>query len=176
MKKAASIFLLGIFLFNIVGYFIVFKVAQLEARKEIKTKIKLGIPDRELTAIEFKKSDLPNIHWEKENKEFYYQDKLYDVVKKDEKSACVIFYCIDDKQEQVLFSSLDEHVNTFITSHNSKSNSSSKKLNEHVVKIYFSNSFDFKFITNSNLVSYSFSAKNYPSEFPEINSPPPEFI
>ena len=176
MKKAASIFLLSIFLINTVGYFIVFKVAQLEARKEIKFKIKLGIPDRELTAIEFKKSDLQNIHWVKENKEFYYGNKLFDVVKKDEKVSSVVFYCIDDKQEQVLFSSLDEQVNTFITSHKPKSKSSSKKLNEHVVKIYFSNSFDFKFITSTNLVNYSISAKNYSSDFPEINSPPPEFI
>ena len=86
MKKIAVFSLLAIFLFNSFGYFIVFKVAQLEARKEIKTKIKLGLPEKELTAIEFKKSDLKNIHWVKENKEFYYENKLYDVANRYTKS------------------------------------------------------------------------------------------
>lgn len=176
MKKIAVVSLLAIFLFNSVGYYIVFKVAQLEARKEIKTKIKLGLPEKELTAIEFKKSELKNIHWVKENKEFYHQNKLYDVVKKDEKNSSVVFYCIDDKQEHTLFASLDDHVNTFISLNSSKKNSTSKKLNDHVLKIYFSHNHDFHFSNNSTSVNYSFSTKNYQSEFPEINSPPPEFV
>lgn len=176
MKKAASILLLCIFLFNAVGYIVVFKIAQLEARKEIKIKIKLGLPDRELTAIEFKKDNLETIHWVKENKEFYYQGKLYDVVKKNEKETSIVFYCIDDKKEHALFASLDKHVDTFISSQYSKKSSSSKKLNEHVLKIYFSHTHNFHFSTNSTIVNYSFSAKNYQSEFPETNSPPPEFI
>lgn len=176
MKKIAIFSLLAIFLFNSVGYFIVFKVAQLEARKEIKTKIKLGLPDNELTAIEFNKNDLTNIHWVKENKEFYYKGKLYDVVKKDEKNSTIVFYCIDDKQEHALFASLNEHVDKYISSQDSRKNSSSKKLNNHVVKIYYSNSFGFNFSTHSNSLSYSIFTKNYLSEFPETNSPPPEFV
>lgn len=176
MKKIAIFSLLAIFLFNSVGYFIVFKVAQIEARKEIKTKIKLGLPDRELTSIEFPKSELSTIHWIKENKEFYFKGKLYDVVKKDEKSSSIVFYCIDDKQEHALFASLDKHVDTFISSQSSKRNSPSKKLNNHVIKIYFANSFDFNFFTNSTILFHSFSTKNHPSEFQETSSPPPEFV
>jgi len=176
MKKLAVFSLLAIFLFNSVGYFIVFKIAQTEVRKEIKTRLKLTVPQAELIAIEINKSDIKNIHWEKENKEFYYSDHLFDVVKTKETPNSIIYYCIDDKKERNLFASLDDHVTSFIASENSKKNSPTKKLNDHVVKIYFSNSYGFGFQNASTQVYFSFSTRIYLSEFQETKSPPPEFV
>ncbi len=176
MKKSAIFSLLAIFLFNSVGYYIVFKISQSEIRKEVKTFIQLGIPEAQLTTIEISKAKFASINWEKKNKEFFYQGKLFDIVKKKELQNSIIFYCIDDKKEIELFADLDEHIDMFVASQNSKSNSSSKKLTNHVVKIYFSNFYSFRFHNPSTLFCFFQPTKNYLSEFSETKSPPPEFV
>lgn len=175
MKKVAVFALLAIFLFNYVGYYVVFKTTQAIVKKEIKTKIKLGIPENELTAIEFKTSDLQNIYWVKENKEFYYNNKLFDIVKKEETSTGIKLYCIDDKQEHQLFAALDDHINQFISTNSQKSNAPSKKLNDHVVKIYFSTHYSYTHAIPFQRLTFPSISSTFSSLFPEIKSPPPRF-
>ena len=61
MKKAAAIFLLGIFLFNTAGYFIAFKSVQYQIKKEIKAEIKKNINSDELTAIIIRRNKLTKL-------------------------------------------------------------------------------------------------------------------
>lgn len=176
MKKFAVFTLLSIFIFNTVGYYIVFKVNQFEVRKEIKSRIKLSLPLEELTAIHIEKNKIENILWVKKNKEFYYNKILYDIVKTDETNTSTTFYCISDEKEQALFTNLDEHINLYISSTDNKNNSTSKKLKEHVVKIYFIHSFVFCFNESAILHKFAALKMNFTSESPEINSPPPKFV
>ena len=175
MKKIALFSLLAIFLFNSFGYYIVFKVSQSQARKEIKSRIKLGLPSQELASIVFSKKDIKNIHWLKKDKEFFYNNKLYDIVKTDESSTSITFHCISDEQEQFLFAKLDEHVQVYISNDNRK-DSGSKKLKEHVIKIYFMHTDEHIAYKNSSPFEFSIQTKNYQSEFSETKSPPPEFV
>ena len=175
MKKITVFSLLAIFLFNYVGYYIVFKTTQAEIRKEIKTKIKLGVPENELTVIEFSKKDFQNISWVKENKEFYFKNQLFDIVKKEETLTGILLYCIDDKQEHELFAALDDHINQLISTNPQKSNTPSKKLIDHVVKIYFSTNYSYAHTITFHLLSFPSVSSNYSSLFPEIKSPPPRF-
>ena len=98
MKKAISIFLLGIFLFNTAGYFVFFKIAQIEIKKEIKKEIKLNLQSEELTAITFLNSEIQSIPWIETNKEFIFRDQMFDVVKSESNETETTFYCINDKQ------------------------------------------------------------------------------
>ncbi len=177
MKKLAVFTLLSIFLFNTIGYYIAFKVSQSEARNEIKSKIKLGLPIQELVAITFDNSKIENIQWVEKNEEFYYNDILYDVVKIDETNPiATIFYCISDEKEEALFANLDNHIKAHVASNENKSNSASKKLIDHIVKIYFTQPFDFYFYTATLQNKFPILKLNYRSEYSEINSPPPEFF
>ena len=81
MKKAISIVLLGIFLFNTTGYYVFFKIAQIEIKKEIKKEIKLSLQNDELTVITFLNSNINTIHWIENNKEFIYHNQMFDIVK-----------------------------------------------------------------------------------------------
>jgi len=76
MKKAAAIFLLGIFLFNIAGYFIAFKLVQYQIKKEIKAEIKKNINSDELTAIIISKKQINKIDWLEEGKEMNYNGQF----------------------------------------------------------------------------------------------------
>lgn len=175
MKKLGAFALLLIFLFNTIGYYIAFKVNQSEAKSEIKSRIKLDLPIQELTSITFDNSKIDSIQWVEKNEEFYYNNKLYDVVKTEGTNQTTTFYCLSDEKEEALFANLDEHVKTHIASNDNKNNSTSKKLIDHVVKIYFTQSFDFHFNTSTLQNNFSILELNYRSEYSETNSPPPEF-
>ncbi len=176
MKKLAIFSLLAIFVFNSIGYYIVFKVSQSEAKEEIRTSIKLGLPTKELTAIAFDKSSIGKIHWVEKNKEFLYNDKLYDIVKTTDSKNSMIFYCISDEKEEALFANLDEHIKVQLASNDNKNNSTSKKLSNHVVKIYFNHSSDICFYSNDINYLFSIPKINYLSAILETISPPPELV
>ncbi|MBN8696880.1 MAG: hypothetical protein J0L87_10130 [Bacteroidetes bacterium] len=172
MKSAISFFLLTIFLFNIAGYVIVFKISQNLIRKEIKREIKMKLNESELQKIVFNKNELSTINWLKIDKEFIYDSELFDIVKTTETATTITYYCINDKQEKQLFADLDEHINQHIAT-----NKTNKKNT-------------FKQYDDSNKISYELKIKidsnigkpiervwlyNYNSESIVLakNSPPP---
>lgn len=138
MKKLAVIFLLSIFLFNTVGYYIAFKAVQYNVKREIKSEVKRGLGANELTMITINKNDLSTVEWLENGKEMRYNGELFDIVRSAENSSSVNYYCINDKQEELLFANLDDHINRYIASDKPIKNNAAKKLVEHVVKLYFS--------------------------------------
>lgn len=110
MKRVTGIFLLLIFTFNLVGYYPVFRVLQLQARREIKTRIKNSVPSHELHAINANQNE-PEMHWHQEGKEFRLNGKMYDIVHVETKDGETIYHCVDDVDEARLFAHLDELVN-----------------------------------------------------------------
>ncbi|MES2593024.1 MAG: hypothetical protein V4608_14170 [Bacteroidota bacterium] len=138
MKKISVLLLLVIFLFNTVGYFIAFKAVQYQVKKEIKSEIKQGLQLSEFTVITIDKDQLKQIDWVENGKEMYYKGELYDIVKSSENITSITFHCINDKQEKKLFAHLDEHINNHIASNKPLKNGTSKKLTDHIIKLYFS--------------------------------------
>jgi hypothetical protein len=176
MKKIASLFLLSIFLFNTVGYYIAFKTVQLAVKKEIKSQIKSNLAIKELTMITINKTDLSTIDWKDGGKEMVYKDEMYDIVRTTETPVSITYYCINDRKEKALFANLDEHINAHISADKPLKNSGSKKLVEHVVKLYFCNEPMLSFNINETGVLFFLTPIKFPSVFIEINSPPPEFV
>ena len=136
MKKFFSILFLFIFIFNIAGYFIVFKLMQYEARKEMKAYIKQNLNDEEMEVIVIPNNKIgtagSGFRFVEEN-EFIYNDKLYDIVRKKTDGNKTIFYCINDKFEENLFSGLFEHTKRN-TDQNTPINEKSNKLTKSIVK------------------------------------------
>ncbi|CAN5570908.1 hypothetical protein BH10BAC1_BH10BAC1_07590 [soil metagenome] len=175
MKKIAVFSLLAIFIFNTVGYYFVFKLNQSCIKQEVKTHLKHNLSDDKLTIIIVLKSDLKKVEWLEDGKEMRYDNNLYDVVKKTESESSVTFYCIDDDQETQLFADLDNHIQTYITN-NSQKDTHSKKLIDHLIKLYFIQLPVLKFNKTENEMDYSICLLNYQSKYFQIDSPPPEYI
>lgn len=175
MKKAISILLLSIFLFNTAGYYVFFKIAQIEIKKEIKKEIKLSLESEELTIIKFLNSEINTLHWIEKNKEFIYHDQMFDIVKSSSDSNETTFYCINDKQEKKLFQNLEEQVLKQIeTNKNSKSNSS-KKNAENIVKTYFYEEIAILLFQKSTSYLFNDYNQSYTSVDVLISTPPPRF-
>ncbi len=174
MKKAASLFLLSIFLFNAVGYYFVYKAAQYQIKYEMQSEIKQGADNNEFETLTISKNNLHYVEWLETGKEMRYNNKLYDIVKCTETSSAVTFYCINDTKEESLFANLEEHINTHIAGKPTK-NENQKKSIGNIIKLYFNNDLSI----NLNLVSsekHIFSSNNftYKSTLIETDSPPPE--
>lgn len=176
MKKVISIFLFGIFLFNMAGYFIAFKSFQYQIKKEIKAEIKRNINPNELTTIVIDKKQTNKIEWLEEGKEMNYNGKLYDVVRLTKNDTSITYYCINDKQEELLFANLEEHIGAHVAANKPIKNQASKKLSNTVIKLYFSNEQSFEF-NSALLYQQAFFSINlsYKSALTENDSPPPEF-
>lgn len=176
LKRAAIYILLSTFLFNISGYFIAFKVLQYQVRKEIKSEIKQQLSRSDLTTIAIKKAKKNAILWEEENKEFYYGGALYDIVKSCETNDSIFYYCINDKQEEILFDNLEEHIDRYVTTDEFSKNLAAKKLISPNIKLYFNNSVSLA-CDYCYLETIFFTKQTtYTSAVIEINSPPPEFV
>ncbi len=175
-KKIAAYFLLAIFLFNTMGYFIAFQAMQFQIKSHVISEINLGIKTDAETIITINKNDISKIDWEESGKEMVYNNKRYDIVKSTENNNSITYYCINDTQEETLYSNLDEHINMHIATNKPTTSHSSKNLVNDVVKIFFANQYQFSFTNKATSVCFLPFRVNYTSESITTNSPPPQFV
>lgn len=174
MKKAVSIFLLVIFLFNAVGYYVFFKVVQHQIKSEIKKEIKLNLNSSELTVIKFPLSEIRNIHWLEKGKEFSYDNQMFDVVRRTSNDGIITFYCINDKQEKKLFENLEEQILKQIEQNKNSKKNSSKKGSDQQIKIYFFEAISFCIIPKFSAIEFNPYNEQYTSVLISIKTPPPQ--
>lgn len=84
-----------------------FTVKQYAIRKEMKKKIKAGVPKEELYYFQAINPET-DFHWIKPEKEFEWNHQLFDVVTKVQlENGTFELACVNDIQEQQLFKELD---------------------------------------------------------------------
>ena len=68
-------------------------------RREVKAKINAGLKDEQLVRFAFNKSEISSkIVWHKTH-EFEYQNKMYDIVRKNETTDSIVYFCWQDNDE-----------------------------------------------------------------------------
>jgi len=100
-----------LYVFNLAGYYAVFKTLQYQMRVEIKTRIKESVPEGELVLITVRRGEEARLHW-LDGHEFRYQGNMYDVVRHYSTDDAHYYVCINDKQEERLFKNFDQYVTT----------------------------------------------------------------
>lgn len=110
MKNSVAIIFIILFFLITGGRYTVFKLQQKAIRKEIKTQIKQGVPEKSLSHIFLTNSNCPQLKW-KHDHEFELNGVFYDVVRKVIVENGIIYHCITDKQETLLFTNLQNEVN-----------------------------------------------------------------
>ncbi len=159
-----------------MGYFIAFKVTQHQIKSSIVSEIKSGIITNATTVIIINKNELSKLEWLEKDKEMRYNNERYDVVKSEENTTSITYYCINDKQEETLFAELDTHINTHIINTKPSKNNAPKSLEHDVAKIFFANNQQKNFILTENKVSFFSIKKYFNSAFINTNSLPPELV
>jgi hypothetical protein len=106
-NRIALVFLL-FFIWQLIGVTTWFELSRVSIRKEIKTRIKARITEKDLIHLYFSPDQLKNLTWIKKN-EFRFNGQLYDVVHRSiQENGSVLLKCIDDIKEKVLFATLGE--------------------------------------------------------------------
>ena len=177
MKKAAVISLLVVFLFNSMGYYIVFKAEQWQIKSEVRSQIRSGFENDSQLKITISRAEFSSIELNDNGQEINYKGHLYDIARISETANTITYYCINDSKEESLFATLDQHINSNVAANKPVKNNDTKKITDNVVKVYFSpkNSFDFNSFGTGGI------------DFPKVNTfyisaqkqnstpPPPEF-
>lgn len=111
MKKALSVILPLIFLFNLGGYYLWFSIKQYLIQQEVKQEIRKGLDDNALSLVVIDSDKISGLHWIKPGKEFIHAGKMYDVVKTRISGSKSYFYCINDVREKQLIGSFQQNSN-----------------------------------------------------------------
>jgi hypothetical protein len=88
----------------------VLKIQKKKIRKEVKQKIIRGICENELVYFVFSKEASQTLLDWKHDKEFSYQDEMYDIVKKEISGDSIRYWCWWDQEESKLERQLEKEV------------------------------------------------------------------
>ena len=138
------------------GFYIAFLFQQHQLKATAKANILAAIPLDALIRIEQQKG----LQWEEDQKEFYLDGNLYDVVQIRQESDQTVYYCINDEKEKQL-------LNQWSNLEHFESNSPHSKHSHQTVKLIF-DELDWPVITD---VSYNNSISNITSSFVVLFSP-----
>jgi hypothetical protein len=175
IRKFLSVLFTGLILFNLCGYYFVFKCDQIRLKNEMKESIRNGSfrDNYEEIAIlnpnsdrDFKMTDKGEIR---------YRGKLYDVISTRISGNYVIFRCINDTKEEQLLSRYDNY-STWVTGMNSPERSkNSQAMLYHIIKHALLNRYSVQPPSAFIVIMYFETVSNFnsPSILPDF--PPPRF-
>lgn len=93
-----------------IGGQLYFHIQRQQIRREVKLSIKKGVPRDQLHTFVFAEQELNELTWHKPH-EFQLGVDFYDVVHRFKNHPdSVVFECIKDSQEKLLFKNLDKHL------------------------------------------------------------------
>jgi hypothetical protein len=178
LKKLLTYIVLILFVYNLAGYYIVFKGWQNGIRQQIRYQIRHDLKLSEIEVLTFSKDDLQQnkiiLEWEKD-KEFCYNDNMYDVVSSKETADSITFICINDRREKQLIDQFQAYVNQQHDNTPSKRSNPFKTL-ENLVKDYCS---DLPVVQNYRdgiTINKPRIRVSLPDIFLDVLSPPPKAI
>ena len=119
MKRALTISLLIFFLADAVGIILYHLVDGYDLKKEMANLLASGDFEKKSITLTFETAEFKKINWIESNHEFYYKDKLYDIV------AIMLMShnktkikCIEDPRESAFF----KHMTQLVDHHQSDPN------------------------------------------------------
>lgn len=178
MKRGLTLFLLALFLLNVLGYYGVFvglefkNSREMQARfdnedyarsQEITIKVPLTVPyatdSREYTRVDG---------------EFEHQGEVYRMVKQKLQSDTLYIVCVKDNASKDIKQALADYVKTFTDK--PVSEKSNTKAAQNLIKDYMASSTSLQSMNDgwSNVLTQGTQAKSYDPHSIRLNSPPPK--
>jgi hypothetical protein len=167
LRNISSFLLIIILFFNIFGYQVYFTMLQNSVRKEIKSRIREGINEADLTIIVISDDNRKEITWIKPLKEFTFHGNLYDVVRVSDKEGKIIYSCINDTRESKLLKDFASK---------SESGNKARKLLSNISLNFIYENCSFFLFNNSTAHIYKPSSFMIVSKSIETSDPPPKHL
>ncbi len=173
IRKILSLFFAGLILFNIFGYYFVFKCDQIRVKTGMNAMIRNGLfrgSYEEITILnpatnrDFKMLDKGEIR---------YRGKLYDVISTRISGTSVIFRCINDTREEKLLARYEKY-SAWVTGMNLPERSkNSKAMLHHIIKHALLNKYSIQPPPTSSVVLFFEPLRDLNSRTIQPSFPPP---
>lgn len=172
--KTASIILLIALLSSSVFYCISLNITLIEARLDAREKLSKQIPNQDLTLIKIPSKDAKEI----EEKEIWYNDKLYDIETTVISNDTIYYYALEDQKEQEALGMIYEHFNTEFNSLNTQGFKLTfhKSSSKGIYQLYCFKRYEYKQHRNSSFVDYTNQNSSCSPGFHRVLTPPPKNI
>lgn len=177
-KKTIAPLFLCIFLLNMTGTYIVFKIEQTFIRKSIKHQIKAGIPEDELHEFVLSEKAYEELDWVRPHKEFRFGDEMFDIVRAETFGNTIYLHCVNDKEEALLFAQLEEITQKKMEQESRTPNSPITKVVKILKLVYipFDSNETLPVISNNQIQTFLGIEPMYSSPSLQVPSPPPNTI
>ncbi len=109
IRKILSILFAGLIIFNLCGYYFVFKCDQISIKSEMKNLISNGSNRSHYTEVIIVNPSTDHDFKLLDKDEFWYRGKMYDVISARFSGNSVIFRCINDTREEELLARYDKY-------------------------------------------------------------------
>jgi hypothetical protein len=177
MKKTISILFLFVFVYNMAGFLIVFKVEQYAGKSAMKEYVKNNIANSELEKVVISNAAIASttsgFRYLDNNEEFYYNGRLYDIARSGSDGVNTVFYCINDKNEERILANIDEHFQRN-TDQNLPGKSQSSKLIKGMIKDYIpQKQSTLHKLTGTNIL-FQDSHQYFIEQYISVFTPPPK--
>jgi hypothetical protein len=171
-KKLFTSFVILVFILNVFGIYVPYYVARSVLRTEMTERTKSSNNKDHLVKISFDLSETPKeIKWTREEKEFEYNDEMYDIVKIEKRNNKITYYCLRDKDEKDLNQIFNSLLKKKSSSNNSRDINIQKELSKYNLQT------DNLFLPFKNTgTAHHFANDLYVSIYNEINLPPPKTV
>ncbi len=115
--------------------FLLIEYQKKQVRRELKSRLLLGVDKQELVLLKFKTTETKNkVHWEKDD-EFSYKDEFYDVVEEKIVGDSHFFWCWWDNEDTKLSKRLSTLLDLNFSSNPIKQDNQ-KRLNQFLETFY----------------------------------------
>ena len=172
--KTASIILLIALLSSSFFYCVSLNISLIQARLDAREKLSKEIPNQDLTLIKIPSKDAKEI----EEKEIWYNDKLYDIATTVVSKDTIYYYVIEDNKEQETLGMIYEHFNTEFNSLYPQGFKLTfhKSSNKGIYQLYCFKRYEYKQHRNSSFVDYTNQNSSCSPGFHKVLTPPPKNI
>ena len=173
-KTIFAVFFLMVFTVNVIIYYTLFEVSEYHAKSEMASCI--ASEHKKFCHTQVVRLPLCRLK-EAGQDEIWLNGNLYDIVKSEVKSDCVLIYVLCDEKEQDLISKMGAHSegqSDAILHNNAGKHSSHKHQSKVPVQKYFPTAIiSFQYDKNDSVISCEINCF-YSTQSLSLNSPPPE--
>ena len=176
IRKILSILFAGLILFNLCGYFFVFKCDQIYLKSEMKRMIKTdsfqGFNEEVIIVNPANDRDFKML----DKDEISYRGKMYDVISSGISGNSIIYRCINDTKEEQLIAHYDKYSACIAGMNLPERSKTSQAMLYHIIKQALVNKYSFQQPSKFSVILFSEPDSRVHSVTILPSYPPPRFV
>jgi hypothetical protein len=154
IRKILSVLFAGLILFNLFGYYFVFKCDQIGVKREMKGMISNGALRGQFIEVLVINPDTDRDFKMTDKDEILYHGKMYDVISTKTSGTSVIFRCINDTKEEQLLARYDKYSGWVAGMNLPERSRNSQAMLYHIIKQALVNKYSIHSPTSSSVILF----------------------